>query len=101
MLSGGGGASQGMVPAAARASGQGLGTGEAPHRRHSPAGLPGASRWGWMRGELIACRNRVLVESLSSHQEKSRGSRSADCGVAEMVERSCPDLLQDFAGTRP
>lgn len=66
--------------------------------RHSP-GVPGDSCWGWMEGGITACRSCVLVESLSSHQEKSCGSRSADCGVAEMIP-SCPDLLQNFAGTR-
>lgn len=42
-LSRGGGASQGMAPAASRASEQGLDTEEAPHGRHSPAGVPGGS----------------------------------------------------------
>lgn len=42
-LRGGGGASQGMVSAVARASEQSLGTDEAPHGRHSPTGVPGDS----------------------------------------------------------
>lgn len=96
----GGGAPQGMVPAAARALARLLGTDEAPHGRHSPTGVPGLSleldgRWAY-----IACRSCVLLESLSSRQEKSCGSRSADPGVAEVTERRCPDLLQGFAGTR-
>lgn len=53
-----------------------------------------------MEGGLIACRSCGLVEGLSSHQEKSCGNRSVDCGVAEMIERSCSDLPQNFAGTR-
>lgn len=60
--------------------------------RHSP-GVPGDPHWGWVESGITACRSCVLVESLSSRQEKSCGSRSADCGVAEMTQ-SCPDLLQ-------